>query len=338
MKLARLPYAPGILLDYYEDALGALGALCERPWHDRLQVVAGGAAAALWNAGGTLHSSELRFAPADCASGGVGGFDVFPGCPLTFRVAEALCPVPPVLDRAVLAADSDRPPPEASVAERLWRNQFEDTTRWQIESAFMPAFHFSLVAVTRSEIQAIDQHWSLHRIALSLPDGARDESLSREIGFARLNPRPPADIPWPANDVAAWSRQLAGALEEELAEEIAAVRSRQESSLARELNRIDDYFDSYARELGQRTHAHASEGAKARMAQRLDAARAEQGRHRADQTARHEIRVKPHFDGLLLVAEPAWRVNLKFERARRHQSASATFVPRSRKWVQPGVA
>lgn len=336
MKLARLPYEPGLLLDFYEEALGTLGALCERPWHDRLQVVAEGAAAALWNASATLHSGELRFSPADCATAGATDFEVFPGCPLTFRIAEALCPAPLLLERALLSADSDRPPPEASVAERLWRKQFEDTTRWRMESSFAPAFHFSIVAVTRSEIQAIDQHWSLHRIALSLPDGARDEGLSRDVGFVRLNPRPPPEISWPAPDAALWGRLLVRALEEELSGEIAGIRARQETSLSRELNRIDDYFHNYTRELEERSNARASEGAKAKIAGRLAAARAEQARHRVDQNARHEIRVRPHIDALVLVGEPAWHANLKVERAHRLQSTAAVFVPRSRKWVQPG--
>jgi len=337
MKLARLPYEPGILLDFYEEALAALGALCERPWHDRLQVVAEGAVAALWNARGTLHSGELRFSPADSGTAGAADFEVFPGCPLTFRIAEALRPAPLVLERAVLAGDSDRPSPDPSVAERLWRNQFDDTRQWRMESAFARAFHFSLVAVTRSEIQAIDQHWSLHRIALSLPDGTRDEGLSREIDSARLDPRPASEILWPSPDVAVWGRFLISALEAELAEEIGGIRSRQVNSLARELSRIDDYFDNYARELETRANARTSEDVKAKVAERLAAAKAEQARHRADQIARHEIRVRPHFDALVLVAEPAWRASLKFERAHRHQSTSAIFVPRSRKWVHPGA-
>jgi len=112
---------------------------------------------------------------------------------------------------------------------------------------------------------------------------------------------------------------------------------RQVNSLARELNRIDDYFDNYARELENRTNARASEDAKAKIAERLSAAKAEQVRHRADQIARHEIRVRPYVDALVLVAEPAWHANLKVERGRHHQSASAIFVPRARKWVHLGA-
>ena len=40
MKLERLPYAPDALVDFYDEALTALGALCERTWHDHLRAVA----------------------------------------------------------------------------------------------------------------------------------------------------------------------------------------------------------------------------------------------------------------------------------------------------------
>jgi hypothetical protein len=48
--------------------------------------------------------------------------------------------------------------------------------------------------------------------------------------------------------------------------------------------------------------------------------------------ARHEIRVHPHFDALLLIAEKAWRVRLDTERSHRPQELEALFVPRSRQW------
>ena len=49
MKLNRTPHDPGELLGFYEAGLTALGALCERTWHDGLEVVAEGPAARLWN-------------------------------------------------------------------------------------------------------------------------------------------------------------------------------------------------------------------------------------------------------------------------------------------------
>jgi len=52
---------------------------------------------------------------------------------------------------------------------------------------------------------------------------------------------------------------------------------------------------------------------------------------RADQVARHEIRL-PHFDALLLIAEPAWRAELHVERAHNLETVAAYFIPRARRW------
>jgi hypothetical protein len=52
-------------------------------------------------------------------------------------------------------------------------------------SPFTASNHFSLVALVHCEIQAIDQHWSLHRLALSWPDGARGEALVGSLDFIR---------------------------------------------------------------------------------------------------------------------------------------------------------
>ena len=109
MKLERLAYEPGALVDFYEAGLGALGALCERTWHDRLQVVAEGQPAKLWNPEGALHEIELHFVSADAASARNAAREVFPGCPLTFRLAEVL-----------------RPPGQATVEimhEQVWPEQ-----------------------------------------------------------------------------------------------------------------------------------------------------------------------------------------------------------------------
>ena len=40
MKLSRLPHEPAALVDFYQAALEHLGALCERTWFDKLQIVA----------------------------------------------------------------------------------------------------------------------------------------------------------------------------------------------------------------------------------------------------------------------------------------------------------
>ena len=161
MKLNRATHDPGQLLEFYEEGLTALGALCERTWHDRLEVVAEGRPATLWNPQGSLHEVELLFTPADTTSARDAAREVFPGCPLTFQLAEALRPMPLALERFVLADDAASRPPDAAVVEKLWRSQFADTWRWQLAAPFEADSHFSLIAVVRCEIQAMDQHWSL---------------------------------------------------------------------------------------------------------------------------------------------------------------------------------
>ena len=333
MKLARLSYDPGPLLNFYEQALTALGALCERTWHDRLQVVAEDTPAKLWNAEGTLHEVELQFAPADVTAAHDATREVFPGCPLTFRLAETLRPVPLPLDRLVLARDAQALPPDVAVAEKIWRAQFGDTTRWWLATPLNPDFHFSLVTLVRSEIQAIDQHWSLRRLALALPEGEPDESLARSFTFAAADQGGGTDVRWPVPDPARWHALLRTALEHELAEDLAAIRTRQEHYLRRELARIDDYFENYERELTARAVRSSRESGKVKTADRLAAAQAEHARRRADQVARHEIRVHLHLDALLLVAEPAWRARLQLERAHRPETVEALLVPRARRWV-----
>jgi hypothetical protein len=330
MKLDRLAYSPGILMDFYEEGLTALGAICARPWHDRLEVLAEDRAARLWNSTGELHNAELQFVPADATGARDATREVFPGCPLTFGLAEALRTAPLTLERAVLSDDDAHArPPDTAVLEKLWRGQFPDTARWRLEAPLTPNRHFSLVALARCEIQAIDQQWTLQRTAVALPGGQRDENLAHDLGFARVV-QPSASIDWPAPDPAQWSAMLQRALEQDLASELAEIRQRQATHLGRELERIDDYFERYARELAGR--ASRSSG-KIKTADRLAAAQAEHARHRADQVARHEITVCPHLDALLLVAEPAWRATLHIERAHQHpQTLVARFVPRARRW------
>ena len=62
MKLSRMPYETGAVLDFYADGLTALGALCERPWHDRLEVAAEGRAATLWDPAGALYAGSAYHA------------------------------------------------------------------------------------------------------------------------------------------------------------------------------------------------------------------------------------------------------------------------------------
>ena len=332
MKLERATHNPGELLEFYQDGLSALGALCERTWHDRLEVIAEGRAATLWNPQGALHEVELFFTPADTTAARDAAREVFPGCPLTFRLAETLRPLPLALERFLLADATPARPPEAAVAEKLWRTQFPDTTRWQLAAPFAADFHFSLLAVARCEIQAMDQHWSLHRLAVSLPGGESDESLARDMAFHHETAESAVEIAWPALDPARWRELLQRAFQGEVAGEVARVRARQENSLRRELERIDDYFENYERELTARAKRSSNENARTKTADRLAAARAEHERRRADQLARHEIRVQPHVDALLLVAEKAWRARLQVQRAHQAEILDALFVPRSRHW------
>ena len=334
MRLDRLTYDPAVLVDFYEEGFSALGALCERTWHDRLEIVAEGQAAKLWNPDGALHEVELAFASADAKAARDAVREVFPGCPLTFRLAEALRPSPLPLERIALAGEARAQAPDPGVTEKLWRAQFPTTTRWQLTAPFKGDFHFSLVALARCEIQAIDQHWSLRRLAVSLPGGEPDEALAQQVSFAQADPALAAEAAWPAPDPARWQAWLRTALEADLAPELAAVRARQENYLRRELDRIDDYFANYEHELAARAARSASGSAKLKTTERLAAAKVEHARRRADQVARHEIRVQPHFDALLLVAERAWRGNLQVERAHQPETLDARFVPRARRWFR----
>jgi hypothetical protein len=332
MNLPRLPHDPAALVDFYQEALEHLGAVCERSWFDRLQLVAEGRAARLWNDAGALHETELSFPAPDTSAPRDAAREVFPGCPLTFRLAETLLPNDLPLERAVLAAGERSQPPPADVAEKLWRAQWPADGRWRLQSDFTPAYHFSLVALVRCEIQAIDQHWSLHRLAVSLPRGERDEALAGALDFVELAAAPSPDIAWPVCDPARWRELLSDTLKDELAAELDAIRVRQEHYLRRELDRVDDYFEGYAAELRQRAARSHSESTKLKAAQRLAAAQAEHARRRQDQIQRHEIRVLPRFDALLLLAEPAWQAVASVTHHGAQRTEPACFVPRLRRW------
>jgi hypothetical protein len=197
---------------------------------------------------------------------------------------------------------------------------------------FAPAHHFSLVACVRCEIRAIDQHWSLHRLAVSLPEGQPDEALASYMAFAQALP---VDMPgpaWPVLDLRAWAAFLEQALAADLADDLVAIRRRQEGYLRRELDRIDDYFTHYEQELAQRADRTRTDATRVKAADRLAAARAEHQRRRNDQLARHEIVVLPHLDAILLVAEPAWKTKLGFTSRHQSHESEHVLVPRSRRW------
>lgn len=81
--------------------------------------------------------------------------------------------------RAVLSATPDAgSPPTPAVAAMSWQNQFGQPSHLD-ETAWTPAWHYSMVATMRCEIQAIDRHWSCHRLAIALTTGDRDEGLNK---------------------------------------------------------------------------------------------------------------------------------------------------------------
>lgn len=332
MKLERLTHSPGAVADFYDEALTALGALCERTWHDRLEVVAEDASARLWNDDGALHEVELWFPPPEDTAPREAAKEVFPGCPLTFRLAEALRPVPLALERVVLAGEPGARPPGADVAEKLWRAQFPKTNRWQLTTPFQADWHFSLLALVRCEIQAIDQHWSLRRLAVSLSDGAPDDALAATLDLTGVERTSSAELQWPTPELTRWHEWLCAALETDLAADLAVIRERQAKHLRRELERVDDYFEHYEQELATRAARTGREATKLKTADRLAAARAEHERRRADQVARHEIRTLAHLEGLLHTAEPAWRATLAVELAHQPRTLQALFVSRTRSW------
>jgi hypothetical protein len=332
MKLPRLEYRPGDAMDFYEQGLASLGALCERTWHDKLQVIAEGSCARLWNNDGALHEIEIQFAAADATAMREAAREVFPGAPLTFRLTEALRERPITLQRFVLDSGQNTTVPDPSVIERLWRGQFPETRRWSLAGTISRTFHFSLVTVARSEVQALDQHWFAHRVAVSICDGDPDEALARDLSFQQCSASPAEMPPWPAIEPATWRAFLETAVHRDLVEDIDGIRQRQESRLQRELERVETYFDDYERELQSRGRRGASEEGKLKLEQRLAAARAERARRRGDQVSRHELRVIIHWDACLFVAEPAWGAELKVETDRQNKRVTAHFVPRSRRW------
>ncbi|MCU0772534.1 MAG: hypothetical protein MUE94_12325 [Verrucomicrobia bacterium] len=332
MKLERLNHSPAAVLDFYDEALTALGAVCERTWHDRLHVLAEGPGARLWNDTGALHEVELWFPPAEDTAPREAGCEIFPGCPATFRLAEALRPAPLELERVVLRGEDGGPPPDPEVTGKLWRAQFPDTHRWQLDSAFTAAHHFSLLALLRCEVQAIDQHWSLRRVAVSLPDGSPDLALAQSLDFLE-SADATAPLAWPPPDPERWRRFLHAALEADLEADLAAIRARQANHLRRELDRVDDYFEHYEAELAARAGRTRNESTRMKTGERLAAAKAEHGRRRADQVARHEIRVLSHVEALLVIAEPAWQAGLRWELRHQPRAGTGRYIPRLRRWM-----
>ena len=125
------------------------------------------------------------------------------------------------------------------------------------------------------------------------------------------------------------------ALNIELDPQLSKIKERQQLFLRRELKRIDEYFENYARELRERTDRQRKEEAMKRYADRLEATRLEHNRRRTDQVERHTIHVLPHVDALLTVAEPAFATRVTWRAGREERFVPALFVPRTRRWHAP---
>jgi len=329
MKNTRIPYSQGDLVNFFEEGLGALGGLCSRTWHDRLEVVTEGALSQLWGRPGALDSRELSFVSPDTKGARSAEREVFPGCPITFRLCEQLIRPTEAVPCIALAAAGQNQAPSPEVAEKLWKSQQGDCRQWKLATPFRKSWHFSLVMSVRFEIQSIDQQWSLHRVAVSLKDGYREDTLARDL--ERLDPisQTGSGPDWAGLGEIILGPVLGAVFEAELVEELAEVRKRQSVQLQRELSRIDTYFENYARELrGRKTKAGAL-----KLEERLAATQLEHERHRQDQVSRHEIVVLPHVDTLLLVAEPAFEANLFVKQAQEGREVPSRFICRSRRWV-----
>mgnify|MGYP000381771108 CR=1 FL=1 len=331
MILPRFDFDPGPLRELHQQALTALGADCDTPWHDRLDVLAEGAAAKIWDPSGGLVVRSMRFPPP--AAPGLRNPDeeVFPGCPVSFHLAEAVWAGLSACGRAVVLPDlGGSKPPDLAVLSRLWDRQHAAAAGARLGSV-RPAWHFTGVFGLRLELQAISQHWSAARVALSWPGGEQDAETERELFLLPIEPSPPA-VDWPVDGAGVLGPALLRAVESDHAAEIAALRQRQQRSLERELRRVNDYFSGYIRELEERASRKRTESTRADYAARVAAARAEHERRIADQVGRHGIRVVPAIDSVLWLAERAWEVEVTVRERRETRSGAHRYVPRLRRW------
>jgi hypothetical protein len=327
MKLPKLSYEPGALVDFFTEALQSIGAVCERTWHDRLQVLAEGKAARIWSKEtGALVDLELNFPAAGDPSPRDAAREVFPGCPLTFHLAERVRGEALSLERAAIRFDELRAP-SADTAARTWQTQFPHLGRFEQARPFAQDWAFSILCLVRCEVQAIDQHWSLHRLAMSWPEGLLDHDLASRLDFADTTGG--SAIIWPSVDPHMLHQFICRAVEKDAGEELSGIRVRQEHYLKRELDRIDKYFENYERELRSRRQSTKEKTLK--LEERLAAARAEHERRRQDQVQRHEIVIIPHMDALLFLAEPCWKTAVR-KTKQPQELTEALFIPRSRRW------
>jgi len=329
MKFSRIKTRSEQLVEFCAEALHSLGAVCERSWHDRLEVLAEGETAHLLQTDADFFSGELRFHESGLSQASNTGIEVFPGCPLIFRLVETLWHRQIPHSRVCLSTGDIAKTPANDVAERLWHAQFRSSTGWRA-TPFVPDWAYSVLTAMRCEVQAIDQTWSYHRLGFSLPSGEQDGSL--EFALEQMVQLEQARLEWPELNPGVLNQWIGRGIESELAPELSKIKERQQLYLRRELTRIDDYFENYSRELRSRLDHQKKEDAKQRYADRLEATQAEHRRRRADQIERHTIVVIPHVDALLTVAEPAFRTTVSWRAGRDEFSATALFVPRTRRW------
>src|ERR1700756_2673086 len=329
MKLSRIKTGSEQLVEFCEETLRSFGAVSERSWYDRLEVLAEGETAHLLQNDADFFSGELRFHEAGLSQASNTGIEVFPGCPLIFRLVETLWRRQIPYSRVCLSTGDTPKAPANDVAERLWYAQFRSSARWRA-TPFVPDWAPSILAAVRCEVQAIDQTWSYHRLGFSLPIGDQDGSL--EFMLEQMVQLEQAALEWPGAALGVLNQWIGGAIENELDSGVSKIKERQQLYFRRELTRIYDYFENYSRELRSRMDHQKKEDAKQRYADRLEATRAEHFRRRADQIERHTIVVIPHVDALLTVAEPAFRTTVSWRAGRDEFSATALFVPRTRRW------
>jgi hypothetical protein len=137
MKLNRLPHDPSALIDFFQEGLESLGAVCDRSWHDRLQVIAEGPAARPWNTTGEFIDVEIHFRTAGQTSVPDAG-EVFPGCPLTFRLTEQLQSANLTLERPLFGpAAAHAETAETLACPDAWDNSLESRIPLSAGLAFL---------------------------------------------------------------------------------------------------------------------------------------------------------------------------------------------------------
>jgi hypothetical protein len=328
MHHPRLPPKPDLLRDFYESTFTRLGAVTERPWHDRLSILAEGAAARVWPDATDLVDAELHFPPPETTAQRDAAREIFPGCPLTFQLVEVVLREVPSRFRQTIG-ELEPKAPERPVAEKLLRQQLHlsPMTRLKI-GEFRPAWHFSAVVSVRAEVAAIDQSWHALRLAFDLETGEGDPHLEKELEYLASAAPGGASPPWPAIDETSLAEKLKTNLLRDLEGPLATTRARQERHLARELARITEYFSGYRKELQTRLKRQRTDESRQRFQDRIEASNTEETRRRDDQIHRHESRLIPHVDALMLTAERAWQTSL----ALPDREVRASYLPRARHW------